>query len=191
MKERIEMYDDDLMTDSDLSKLTCTTFNSFGDSIIKKEYARFGFTEEPRLIDDIERKEIITELLDVREIKELNYEYFDMKASGALAIAETAFREIKKNRFSLYDLEEFSSVMEQYLTIETDKKHDVCKSLLILYEHYDQILKERNLIEYQDQESLLFDLLDLDPYYFEEHFGFKHLIVDEFQDSATCSPTSL
>ena len=184
MKERIEMYDDDLMTDSDLSKLTCTTFNSFGDSIIKKEYARFGFTEEPRLIDDIERKEIITELLDVREIKELNYEYFDMKASGALAIAETAFREIKKNRFSLYDLEEFSSVMEQYLTIETDKKQDVCKSLLILYEHYDQILKERNLIEYQDQESLLFDLLDLDPYYFEEHFGFKHLIVDEFQDTS-------
>lgn len=190
MKERIAMYDEDLMTDSDLSKLTCTTFNSFGDMIVKKEYESLGFTEEPRLIDDIERKELITQLLNIREIEELNYEFFDMKNAGALAVTERAFSEIKKNRLSLYDLNKLKELMDPYLRVKESEKEGICKSLLILYEHYDAILKERNLIEYSDQEALLFDLLDQDPYYFEENFGFKHLIIDEFQDSATCSSTS-
>lgn len=192
MKERIEMYDEDLMTDSDMTKLTCTTFNSFGDQIIKREYEKFGFTNEPRLIDEIERKELITELLNIQPIKELNYENFNLGRVGALPVTEIAFREIKKNRFSQYDQEEFEKIMIENLFIKDKHKyHEACKKLLRLYEVYDQTLKERNLIEFQDQEALLFDLLDMEPYYFEDNFDLKHIIIDEFQDSATCSPTSL
>ena len=182
MKERIEMYDEDLMNESDLSKLTCTTFNSFGDSIIRKEYALFGYSAEPRLIDDIERKKIITELLNENTIEGLNYENLDFKG-GALPTTEKAFSVIKKHRYTLYDIDAFSDVMkgEGYHNTKS-----VNEDLLMLYEHYDRLLKERNLIEYQDQESLLFDLLDMNPYYFEENEDvcFKHIIIDEFQDTS-------
>ena len=188
MKERIAMYDEDLMTDSDLENLTCTTFNSFGDEIIKEEYSRFGFSEPPRLIDNIERKSLITELLNNTEIKALNYENFllNTKVSrGALAVVEKGFEIIKKNRYSSYDADEFAEDMVSILkSLSAEKRLDTCKSLLVMYEAYDEMLKMNNLIEYQDQEALLFDLLDDDPYYFDETLDYKHIIVDEFQDSS-------
>lgn len=188
MKERIAMYDEDLMTDSDLDNLKCTTFNSFGNDIIEEEYLRFGFSEPPKLIDDIQRKAIITELLNRTEIKALNYESFLLNRKGvygALAVVENAFSIIKKNRYSIYDLEEFASDMASYLpSLKGDVAKDTCKSLLVMYAAYDETLKMRNLIEFQDQEALIFDLLDEDPYYFDNSVNYKHIIVDEFQDSS-------
>ena len=39
------------------------------------------------------------------------------------------------------------------------------------------------MIEFQDQELLIFDLLNKNPFYFED-YGVQHLIIDEFQDTS-------
>ena len=44
------------------------------------------------------------------------------------------------------------------------------------------MLMNDNLIEYADQELLIMDLLAKNPYYFED-YGYKHIMVDEFQDT--------
>lgn len=48
---------------------------------------------------------------------------------------------------------------------------------------YDDCLHKSNLIEYADQELLIFELLKKNPFYFED-YGFEHIIVDEFQDTS-------
>lgn len=53
-----------------------------------------------------------------------------------------------------------------------------------LYPLYAQQLMDRNLIEYVDQEILPFQVFEsVDPSYLNNRFLFKHIIVDEFQDS--------
>ena len=55
-------------------------------------------------------------------------------------------------------------------------------ALLSLYEDYDKRLKEENLLQFADQEPLMLGFLDRHPDYLDE-LGYRHIIVDEFQDS--------
>jgi len=184
MKERIEMYDEDLGTGTDLESLACLTFNAFGNEIIKKEYEVLGYDKEPRLIDNIERKDILTDLLQENTVPGLNYQHFMMdlpNAKGALPICEEAFRIIKRDRLSSYAYDELKDALGRNDNHISDDA--AYKALMELYEKYDSILHERALIEFADQERLLFELLDIDPYYFDS-LGFKHVIVDEFQDTS-------
>lgn len=184
MRERIAMYDEDLGTNTDMDKLSCMTFNAFGDRIVRDEYELLGFDHEPRLIDGIERKEIITELLGRTSIPGLDYRNFMMDmpfVKGALAVCEEAFHIIKRDRLSVYAADELAQEMEHMSgSIKDDAAYG---ELLKLYEEYEEELRSRCLIEFQDQEKLLFDLLDIDPYFFDA-LGYKHIIVDEFQDSS-------
>ena len=188
MKERIAMYDEDLMNDSELEKLTCTTFNAWGNEIIKKEYLRFGFTDVPRIIDEIEKKALITELLDKNVVKELRYENFlaiSHNYHGALIVTLKAFEIIKRKGYTKYDVDKFLEEIKGELNnVKDADKKDVCLKLLALYEVYDEAMRDRNLIEYQDQEALIFELLEDDPYYLDNEFKYKHIIVDEFQDTS-------
>ena len=188
MKERIVMYCEDLDVELDPARLHCMTFNSFGNEIIKTEYMSFGFTREPRLIDNIERMDIIQKLLNKRRIPGLDYRNFllDMpKAKGALAVTAFAFDVIKKERLSSYDEDKLKLGMVKMCPwIKSEKAYG---ELLSLYELYDKELRSLNLIEFADQESLVFEMLDIDPYYFDK-LAYKHITIDEFQDT---SPSQL
>ena len=186
MRERIAMYDEDLGTDTDMSKLRCMTFNSFGDGIIKDNYKVLGFDREPKVIDDIERKDIITDILNEYEVPGIDYRNFDMvniNYYGALAVASKAFEIIKRDRLSSYDdkaLEERMNKAGYGSSIQDTRAYT---KLLALYDIFDEKLKEECLIEFLDQERLVFDLLDIDPYYFDK-LNLKHITIDEFQDSS-------
>lgn len=184
MRERISLYVDDLGCDANLEKLTCTTFHSFGDRVIKDNYSILGFTEEPRLIDEVERSKIIAELLRETVVPGLDYRNFKMNmpyVKGALQTAKEAFSVIKKNRLSRGDEDEFKELLGDYYGfINCDAAFT---SLFELYDEYDAILHEKNLIEYADQEILIMDLLNQNPYYFED-FGYEHIMVDEYQDTS-------
>lgn len=51
-----------------------------------------------------------------------------------------------------------------------------------MYHEYDNTLHTRNMLEYDDQLLQVNRLLELHPSLFEE-IGYKHVIVDEFQDT--------
>lgn len=184
MRERIRLYTDDLGCEADLEKLTCTTFHGFGDRIIRENYQELGFTEPPRLIDEVEKSKIVAKLL--KEITVTGLDYRNFKANlpyvkGALTTAKTVFSLIKKNRLSRGDESRLPKLMQDYDLYIKDSAAAV--ELFQLYDAYDAILREKNLIEYADQELLIMDLIKRNPYYFED-FGYRHIMVDEYQDSS-------
>ncbi len=182
MKERISLYNEDFGTGVDISRLVSTTFNAFGDEIIKNEYLELGFDSEPKIIDDVERSCIIADLLKHNSIEGLDYRNFtcDMKnCKGALSMAKTVFNIVKQFSFSksnVNDVREKLGADRRFISL------NAVEELIDLYYEYDKILKEKCLIEFADQEVLVFELLRKNPFYLED-FGFKHIIVDEFQDS--------
>lgn len=185
LKARIISYNDDLETGADATKVVCTTFNGLGNDIIISNYEDLGFSDEPRLIDDVERKNIIAELLRTTTIDGLDYERFACdfpSCKGALAVTCEAFDVIKRCGDSFPEPAALKTAMaENYASsILNDKAYE---ELIDLFFKYDEQLRNRNLIEFADQENLLLELLAEDPYLWDD-FSFEHIIVDEFQDSS-------
>lgn len=183
MRSRINMYNSDFGSGEDISKMKILTFNAFGDEIIKKEYSSLGFTGSPSVIDDIDRSRIISGILRENPVNGLDYRNFetDMKTCrGALAIAKKIFLLIKENRYGAQDIDQLTKDLGADKRFIQDQK--AIGKLFDLYNVYNERLVSENMIEFADQEVLLFDMLKNNPYYFEQ-YGFKHIIVDEFQDS--------
>ena len=183
MSERIQLYNNDFGTGADTSKIVSCTFNSFANTVIEKHWKDLGFTEKPTLIDDVERLSIIDEIVGKNYISGLdyrNYEAGQTNLRGALNIASKAFSVIKTYQLNKGDEGILIEKMDDVNRFISDPT--AYAELLELYNLYDRILFENNLFEYADQEILMFRMLELDPYYFEK-MGFKHIIVDEFQDS--------
>lgn len=182
MRSRISLYNDDIGTGEDISAMKICTFNSFGDDILKEEYSQFGFTEPPKVIDEVERAGIISDLLKTKIIHGLNYKQFIVNSryvKGAVWIAARVFDIVKKGPYTLDDIDDVWSELGQDRRFASK---DAVEELIKLYDEYDVRLRDDNLIEFSDQEMMLFELLQKDPYYLEK-FGFKHIIVDEFQDT--------
>lgn len=184
MKERIGLYCEDFGLNINMDDLTVTTFNAFGDKIVHENFHELGFEKEPRLIDDIEKSKIIAEILRDNVITELDYRNFYMSmpfVKGALPTAKKAFEIIKRENLSN------ASDADILKTKMQSEKYDITATaaaeLIAVYGEYDDCLHKSNLIEYADQELLIFELLKKNPFYFED-YGFEHIIVDEFQDTS-------
>lgn len=195
MKERIGLYMNDFGMTENPDEIICTTFNSFGYEIVKKEYARFGFSAEPTVIDDIDRSRIISQLLNTNRIPGLNYRDYlsNMKADiGALEMTKRVFDLIKSNNWTKANIPELQAALgpaARFLNVTktpegvTPSTEQVLDALFDLYDQYDATLVSENLVEFSDQEVLLRRLLDEDPWYLNS-LGIKHIIVDEFQDTS-------
>ena len=183
MKERIEAYSTEYDVPFDVSELTVTTFNAFAYNIVKKEYARLGFTDVPTVIDDVEKSMIVESILNnTSQIEGLDYVNFDMdmyKAAGAVALVKHIFELIKINNFSNIpgDVSQIIEKSKYHVTEE------IIDKIFPLYDDYERKLKMENLIDYSDQELLMFELFEIESNYLER-FGIKHIFVDEFQDSS-------
>lgn len=185
-RERIEVFNEDIGTGEDISGMKIVTFNEFGNEILQEEFQHFGFARPPRVIQQIERFGIIEHILNTHnKVPDLDYRNFELNmkmAKGPLAVASMVFDKIKRFGFSEFDGEAIANAVnpprgKKFCSVEA------ATALAKLYSEYDNYLKERGLIEFADQEMLLLDLLHEDPYYFDK-FGFKHVLVDEAQDTS-------
>lgn len=181
MRSRIGLYAKELGCAADIRKLVSTTFNAFGYQIVKENYEELGFDEEPGLIDDVERSAIIADIIKDPVIPGLDYRNFYAQmpgCKGALFVAKKAFELIKKDR-----IDTPSVLFEQLRTyISYTDGMAACTALLAAYKTYEAELKSRNLLEYADQELMVFEILKKYPDYFRKN-GYEHLVVDEFQDT--------
>ena len=180
MKDRINIYAEDFGVDVDLSKMRIQTFNAFGNDILKEKFEEFGFPKPPTVIDNIDRSRIISDILDSHEvISGLDYRNYNMENKyvyGALPMVKKIFEVVKTNMYTAEDAAEVCRKVGKNLNITTAEK------VIELYDEYDEKMREEGFIEFADQESMIFELFHRDPFYLES-FGFKHIIVDEFQDS--------
>lgn len=170
--------------DTPAEKLWIMTFNAFGDILVKNHYIQLGYTIAPKLIDDIERSHIIANLLQsVPVIPGLDYRNFTMDSAhvkGALPTAGLVFTLAKKYQLSVADVQKCKDLLLTKYAISV--REPAIEELLKLFDKYDDSLRANNLIEYDDQISLIFELLYQNPDFFND-YGFEHIIVDEFQDT--------
>lgn len=168
----------------DPDSLWILTFNAFGDLLLKSNYYKLGYSVAPKLIDDIERSRIITEVLKENPvINGLDYRNFTLNHSnvkGALPTVATVFSLAKKYSLSYADYIQCSEMLHDKYAFSIS--YATCKEILKLYPKYDDKLRESNLIEFDDQIANIFEILYHEPDFFEK-LGFEHIIVDEFQDT--------
>ena len=188
MRDRIQLCIETygLQHPVNLDEMVICTFNAFGDMVIGDNFRNLGYSKKPKIIDDVERFGIISRLLNAHPIAEWTGESFlhfnstRKDARGALAITGDIFRMIKQldidpTKVTPQDVRE--------ATINSDMPDSAIQAVINLYPLFHQALVSNNLIEFIDQEVLPFQLFDMDPMYLQNRFPFKHIIVDEFQDS--------
>lgn len=194
MRERIRVGIDDYGIDADADKMWICTFNALGDEIIKENYRQIGFTQEPRVIDAVERSAIIAEIInrvadeaeakgEENPLKDLDWRNFDIETpncKGALPMAKKVFGLIKDRVYTRGDAECLINDLGPSIRFASRK---AVESLLELYDDFDAALRDNALIEFSDQGLMIFEILMRNPDYLEERFGFQHIIIDEFQDS--------
>ena len=158
-----------------LDRFQIYTFNGFGYELIKQEYTRFGFTDVPKVLDKYEKFRIIKNLLDESdEIEGLNYvnpfsNFFGGK--GAVLQVEEWFNTIKKEGLTYpEELEESARI-----------KLSIAKQVMDLYLEYDKFYKENNFVDFDDQIEMMSSLFD--DAMMVDTYGFKHIMVDEYQES--------
>lgn len=157
----------------DISGMDIATFNSIGDSLVRRYYKELGFSKEPQLIDDIENIDIIRRAIDWSDpIEGFDYTNPLMRfgAGGVVPKLEKVFKDIRQFN---WDKRKF---FENYAGEAKDK-------VWAAYERYVAIMKAENYIDYADQSILVEGLIRRDPTLVTDMFDYEHIIVDEFQDS--------
>ena len=152
------------------------TFNNFCFDLIKAEYKYLGFSKEPNVLDKNIKMEIINDLLDSHDkISFLNYSnpFLDLyRAKGSVVETMDLLETLKLN----------SAIFEEDVKTICSIKDDNDVSILYsIYCKYLEVVKSKNLLDFNDQINLGIKLLSNNK--FVEKYGFEHIIVDEFQDS--------
>lgn len=152
-----------------------TTFNGFGYDMIKDNYQDLGFIKEPMLIDNIERLEIIDNIItNMPNIQGMNYTNPLMNfynAKGVLVELSSLIEFIKTN--GIVYPEELASA----------KNIDILKAeqIMTVYLKYKDELVMRGYIDYQDM--IDYTILLLEDEEIINKYGVRHLMIDEFQDT--------
>lgn len=156
------------------------TFNSFGQYLINLEYKMLGYEKCPELATNINTLDILKELIEEYEnIEWLNYKnpLMSMKNyKGALIQLKEIFSRIKA--FDYSDIELLQYLKESNLYNIKDYNGAI-QDIKNLYFEFNDKLKENNLIEYQDQILLATRILQNKL----QGYGYKHIVVDEYQDT--------
>lgn len=172
-----------------LEGLAVTTFNALQNDIVLDNWEDLGFKRKPKVIDDVEQFAIIADLLTRKPILEWGGRAFlnfsatkGFGTRGALSIAKAVFKACKKAKSKNGGTVDASDVRD---AASYEEISDAALAKLVdLYDEYEKIMKEKGLIEFDDQELLTFKVLDMDPNYLEKNYKFAHIIVDEFQDTS-------
>lgn len=163
------------------------TFNKFAYDIVRDNYADLGFEKAPSVVDDINNSVIITQLLNETVVSGLDYYNFLVNSKdckGAHAVTEAVFDIIKSNNIDVD-----APDAEEQIMLEIKEKglyrflmDNSVPELMDLYRDYCERLREDNMLQFADQEPMMNRILEMYPDYFDG-YGFKHIVVDEFQDS--------
>lgn len=163
------------------------TINSKQFEIVKDNYEELGFAKKPNVIDVVQRYAIIADLLAKYPILEWRGNSFlhfipspMTKGRSALEIVSNIFSAAKKSGKGIDEVG-YNDVAD--LVIGTDISIQATNKILKLFKKYDEQLKEKGLVDFDDQEVLSFRILEDHPGYLDK-YGYQYVIIDEFQDTS-------
>lgn len=161
-------------SDLDVDSVQIETFNSWGQHILEQHYATLGFTQQPEIIDDIVKKDIIIGLLDNHRGLPLDYRnpFMSTKATAGAVIKMVKYIDAMKAAHVETEADVCAVLGPKMVNYATE--------LLNVYQEYNAKLLSINAIDFEDQLRLLLKLKD---YGIFGQLPYEHIVVDEFQDS--------
>ena len=201
LKERIPVYAKAYGVDIDPEDLMVFTIDSFCMLCVRMRHKELGFPEEPSVMENFEKIPKILRLLEGRKIPHVNFLNATMNEKnykGVVPLFGELFTIIKRGKngtpFGLPDVEEFYNklledgklaMFPMKNSSKPEHKSEICDILLqaiLLFDLYDETMRQESLIEYEDLPALMFEILRDEPGFLDQ-FGFRRILIDEAQDT--------
>lgn len=160
MKERIAAMVDEKAA----KKVTVGTFHSFCSMILRREISRLGFTASFTIADDSDQKGILKQ------------------AIGELGLS-TESTPVDQVKWYIGDCKNNTVSPERAIRI-ADTDHHV--RMAHVYERYQQILENQNMLDFDDMLFFVYRLFKEFPDILEKYRDkYHYILVDEYQDTNT------
>ncbi|MFQ6069339.1 MAG: ATP-dependent helicase [Candidatus Aminicenantales bacterium] len=177
MEERV-----DILIPYSYSFVEISTFNSFGERVLRDYGMEMGYPSDFKLLDDVEQALFFRE-----NLFEFPLKYFRPLSHPTRHIQEL-LETIKKLKQGYIKPEEYTAYARKIAKEASDEvekeealKH---KEMAAVYEKYQEMLKSRGMIDFEDQVVLVVDLFRHRPSVLAEfQEKYKYILVDEFQDT--------
>jgi len=177
MEERV-----DQLIPYSYSFVEISTFNSFGERVLRNYALDLGYPLDFRLLDDVEQAIFFRENLFRFPLK-----YYRPLSFPTRHIQELldAIKRLKQEDISPQAYLKYSRKLEKSAqdgaARETALKH---KEMAQVYQAYDELLNKEGKIDFEDQVKLVVQLFRKRPSVLREfQEKYKYILVDEFQDT--------
>jgi len=161
-------------------ELNIYTFNAFGAERLSEFAIEIGLSNNQKLIGDNGKIVLLRENLD-----ELGLDYFApiSRPDGQLSSIADYFSKLKQQLVRPNDYIDYAKKMPNNTEEEKlDKKRH--SELANAYKTYQDIMRSRNIIDYDDQIYLLIELLETRPNILKLlQDRYQYIMIDEFQDT--------
>jgi DNA helicase-2/ATP-dependent DNA helicase PcrA len=177
MEERV-----DLLVPYGYSFAEISTFNSFGERVLRDYGLELGFPPDFLLLDEVEQAIFFREHLFQVTLKE-----YRPLSSPTRYIQELldAIKRLKQEDISPEEYAAYAARLEKGAADEGEKelasKHGEVSRV---YREYRDLLRQEGKIDFEDQVSLVLELFRTKPSvlkYYQERY--RYILVDEFQDT--------
>ena len=177
MEERV-----DLLIPYSYSFVEISTFNSFGERVLRNYGLELGYNPDFKLLDEVEQAIFFREHLFRFPLK-----YYRPLSSPTKHIQEL-LDNIKRLKQEDINPDEYLEYSRQKIQEASDdvEKESAQKHLEVaeVYGKYQEFLKKEGKIDFEDQLASVLELFRQRPSILDEFQGkYKYVLVDEFQDT--------
>lgn len=197
MQERLRTY-----IGPAASKVTVSTFHSFGMGLLEEFYAYLGLASAPRLIDDVQSVALCDEILRAGDWKHIR-----TRANPALYFRDITSLVSLVKRERITPLRFLAEVERDIESVKNDPEHistrgpskgrlkqdaerrieslERTRELVAFYGRYEELKAERNLLDYDDVLESIVRLVEVSEDAREAiRVRYLYVLVDEHQDSS-------
>jgi DNA helicase-2/ATP-dependent DNA helicase PcrA len=172
----------DVLVPYTYSFVEISTFNSFGERVLRDYALDLGYPPDFKLLDDVEQAIFFRE-----NLFRFPLEYYRPLSYPTRHIQELleAIRRLKQEDVRPEEYERYARGLAER-AVEEGEKETARKHLELarVFGEYQALLRKEGLIDFEDQVTLVLDLFRSRPSVLREfQERFKYILVDEFQDT--------
>lgn len=166
------------------SFVTISTFNSFGEQVLRDYGLEIGCAPDFRLLDEVEQAIFFREHLFKMPLR--HYRPLSAPTRYIMEIMSAVKRlkqeDISPEKYTAFAQSSLAAAGTEAEEEKAHKHHEMAQ----VYDAYQKLLRRENKIDFEDQISLAADLFRRRPSVLEFYRKkFRYILVDEFQDTNT------
>jgi DNA helicase-2/ATP-dependent DNA helicase PcrA len=177
MEERV-----DLLIPYSYSFVEISTFNSFGERVLRNYGLELGYSPDFKLLDEVEQAIFFRE-----NLFRLPLDYYRPLGSPTKHIQELldAIKRLKQEDIKPDEYLEYSKKFSQKASDDAEKEYaQRHMEVAQVYKKYQELLRSEGKIDFEDQVALVVELFKKRPSVLKEfQEKYRYVLVDEFQDT--------